>query len=225
MPGRPLISLVYSSFLHKTFSFAVLGCIAIAVSTGCSQDSKTAESKTTDSNKKVFQTISKFSASQEAQVAAATKAKDELGQSLMGELMKSFMNGGAKGSISVCKTKAPEVAKTVSEKHGLKIGRTSFKIRNSENNQPPEWAKGFVAEKSPHATYVDLKEDRMGVLFPIKVNSFCLNCHGEKDKLGEGVAEALAKNYPKDNATGFKDGDLRGYFWVEVPAGNTETKE
>jgi len=143
----------------------------------------------------------------------------------MGELMNSFMKGGAKGSITVCKTKAPEVAKTVSQKHGLKIGRTSFKIRNSETNQPPKWAEEFVAKKSPHQTYVDLNEDRLGVLFPIKVNSFCLNCHGEKDKLGEGVAEALAANYPNDKATGFKDGDLRGYFWVEVPAEKTDSKK
>ena len=27
----------------------------------------------------------------------------------------------------------------------------------------------------------------------------------------------LAKEYPADQATGFKENDLRGWFWVEVP--------
>jgi hypothetical protein len=31
------------------------------------------------------------------------------------------------------------------------------------------------------------------------------------------VTAAHAAKYPKDQATGFKEGDLRGWFWVEVP--------
>jgi len=27
----------------------------------------------------------------------------------------------------------------------------------------------------------------------------------------------LAAKYPMDQATGFKEGDLRGWFWIEVP--------
>ena len=33
------------------------------------------------------------------------------------------------------------------------------------------------------------------------------------------VREALATHYPADQATGFQTGDLRGWFWVTVPAG------
>jgi hypothetical protein len=32
------------------------------------------------------------------------------------------------------------------------------------------------------------------------------------------VAEALARYYPQDAATGFDAGELRGWFWVVVPA-------
>jgi hypothetical protein len=31
------------------------------------------------------------------------------------------------------------------------------------------------------------------------------------------VREELAERYPADRATGFKVGDIRGWFWVEVP--------
>jgi hypothetical protein len=32
------------------------------------------------------------------------------------------------------------------------------------------------------------------------------------------VKEALAEHYPEDQATGFQEGDLRGWFCIEVPA-------
>jgi hypothetical protein len=32
------------------------------------------------------------------------------------------------------------------------------------------------------------------------------------------VKQTLAKEYPDDQATGFEEGDLRGWFWIEVPA-------
>ena len=34
----------------------------------------------------------------------------------------------------------------------------------------------------------------------------------------KNVKEALAASYPADRATGFREGDLRGWFWIEVPA-------
>jgi hypothetical protein len=42
----------------------------------------------------------------------------------------------------------------------------------------------------------------------------CLACHGES--LEPAVAAKLAAAYPKDQATGFRAGDLRGAFWVEL---------
>jgi cytochrome c556 len=50
----------------------------------------------------------------------------------------------------------------------------------------------------------------------------CLICHGET--LAEPVAQAIKARYPDDAATGFREGQLRGAFWVEVPvapAGDT----
>ncbi len=36
-------------------------------------------------------------------------------------------------------------------------------------------------------------------------------------KLDPAVKEVLASGYPRDEATGFAEGDLRGWFWIEVP--------
>jgi hypothetical protein len=41
-------------------------------------------------------------------------------------------------------------------------------------------------------------------------------CHGPKEQLIPEVKEQLAKLYPEDSATGFSEGELRGWFWVEL---------
>jgi len=40
---------------------------------------------------------------------------------------------------------------------------------------------------------------------------------GTAETITEEVATAIAENYPEDMATGFTEGDLRGWLWVEVP--------
>jgi hypothetical protein len=55
------------------------------------------------------------------------------------------------------------------------------------------------------------------VMRPIAHRAICSPCHGRDDQLTPKVRAELAERYPKDRATGFKDGDLRGWLWVEVP--------
>lgn len=38
-----------------------------------------------------------------------------------------------------------------------------------------------------------------------------------RDSIDPAVLEALAENYPADQATGYSVGDLRGWTWVKVP--------
>jgi hypothetical protein len=68
-----------------------------------------------------------------------------------------------------------------------------------------------AAEVGPLA--VDLG-DRVGVLLPIAVKSACLGCHGPAAGLSPKVKEALAAAYPADRATGYAEGDARGFTWV-----------
>ncbi|MBS0204581.1 MAG: DUF3365 domain-containing protein [Planctomycetes bacterium] len=44
----------------------------------------------------------------------------------------------------------------------------------------------------------------------------CLACHGPKDQIADDVQEQLTRLYPDDQAVGFNEGDLRGWFWVDV---------
>lgn len=154
---------------------------------------------------------------QQQQRGLAIAAKDKLFQSLLGELMGSIQTNGVASSIEVCKTKAPELARSISEDMQLRIGRTSFQLRSTEN-QPPSWAESFVSDRVANEVNVSLADESLGVLLPIPLKEACIKCHGPADAIVTEVASAITKHYPDDKATGFAEGDVRGYFWVEVPA-------
>jgi hypothetical protein len=98
----------------------------------------------------------------------------------------------------------------------VRIGRTSWKLRNPAN-AAPAWAEDAIAGRSSEPTYFASDTGRLGALSPITVAEPCLKCHGSPEQLAPGVSDRLAELYPEDRATGFHDGDLRGWFWVEVP--------
>jgi hypothetical protein len=75
-----------------------------------------------------------------------------------------------------------------------------------------------VEDRVEEVQRVDLPDGRLGMLFPIRLDVKCLMCHGGPDDVLDAVKPELAKRYPQDQATGFQQGDLRGWFWVEVPA-------
>ncbi|HBD19390.1 MAG TPA: hypothetical protein DC063_04395 [Arenimonas sp.] len=55
----------------------------------------------------------------------------------------------------------------------------------------------------------------------IRVEAACLMCHG--DNIAPEIATRLAEHYPQDRATGFREGDLRGLIWAEVPLATEST--
>ncbi len=153
---------------------------------------------------------------------AATKA---LQQRLSRRLMEEMADGP--NAVKVCREEAPAIAADVSTMQGLAVGRTSHRLRNLAN-APRPWATPYVAAAAGKpsadvkAVVVDLG-DRLGYLRPIGLAGGCLKCHGTAEGLSPGVRAALAGAYPGDRATGFAEGDLRGWFWAEVskqpPAG------
>jgi hypothetical protein len=155
---------------------------------------------------------------QTAQRDKALAARDAMFQALKGRLMEVVGSEGPAAAIEVCSKEAPQIASRISQEHGLTIGRTSFRLRNPDNT-PPEWATQLVADRVPEATYL-AKDGKLAALLPIKLQPECLMCHGAENGIPPVVADALAEHYPQDEATGFQEGELRGWFWVDVPAGD-----
>jgi len=143
---------------------------------------------------------------------------------LKGELQSSMKAGGPANAVDVCQYRAPVIAKTLSDKTGWKVARTSLKPRNPAN-APDAWETKVlqVFEKrkgngespetmaySEMVTVNGIKSFRFMKAIP--TGKVCLQCHGEHIK--PELAAKLDASYPNDKARGYKFGDIRGAFTI-----------
>ena len=182
---------------------SLLSIATLAGWAGCSKSSKTAPEAAS-------------SGVTEAARKKALSAKEAMMLELSEKLASAMTQGGPPAAIEVCSQEAPKVADRISKRFGVRIGRTSFKLRNPKN-APPEWARELVEKKVEEPTFLRLDDGTVAAWFPIRIEGKCMHCHGPPETLSKEVREQLAKLYPSDQATGFQIGDLRGWFWVEVP--------
>jgi hypothetical protein len=152
-------------------------------------------------------------------VGRADAALDALKTELLQKLLEEINKGDLGGALRACGEAAGTLARRAGERYGVEIGRTSHRLRNP-SNAPRPWARPYV-ESAPGrpaeeigVRYYDLG-NRIGVLRPIWTGPLCLKCHGGSPPAD--VAAALRRLYPEDRATGFRENELRGFFWVEVP--------
>lgn len=162
-----------------------------------------------------------LSAGQRSQMESATQARNEVYQRLMARLGQQMAAGGPAAAIGVCRQEAPQITATIGQRHGVRIGRTSWKLRNPANVGPP-WTWMLLRDRPAAPRLATARDGRLGVTLPIRVTGRCLTCHGPVGSMTPAVRGALREDYPQDEAVGFGDGDLRGWFWVEVPAEATQ---
>ena len=203
---------------HRAGPAAVAVGLALVVLGGCG-DRETGEKSPADAAVGgPWQEVaaSRLNPTQAAAAGRGLAARDAMFTRLLGRLAEAMAAGGPAAAIDVCAEDAPGIAARVAEEFGVRIGRTSFRLRNPAN-APPAWVEPAVlARRGGSARFVG-PEGTIGVLEPIMVMPTCLGCHGHADQLAPGVAEAVAARYPEDRATGFDAGELRGWFWIEVP--------
>ena len=152
----------------------------------------------------------------------------QLGKELKGELSAAVEKGGPVAAIDVCHTRAPAIAARLSAQSGARVGRTALKVRNAAN--APDDVQRAVLEQFASDVATGKVEGPLEAAFEIKreggierhylraipTEALCLTCHGET--LAPELAAAIARDYPDDQATGFKLGELRGAFRVVWPA-------
>ena len=152
----------------------------------------------------------------------------QLGGQLKGELTKAIAEGGPIAAINVCYLRAPEIAAQLSQASGARVGRTALRVRNP-SNAPDELERTvleqFAADLGSGPVDRPLEavfEIRRGdaverrYMRAIPTDALCLTCHGKT--IAPELAAAIARDYPKDQATGFELGQLRGAFSVVWPA-------
>jgi hypothetical protein len=137
------------------------------------------------------------------------------------ELRAALAEGGAAHALKACHFEPDAVALRLAREEGVQVGRTSARLRNPRN-APPLWASDIVSRHLNEAArdidgYVVDLGDRVGLLRPIVEQAVCSPCHGPAERMAPRLRAEIAARYPADLATGFRDGDLRGWFWVELP--------
>jgi hypothetical protein len=163
----------------------------------------------------------------DALTAEARGIVGKFAEKLKGELVGAMKSEGPVKAIAVCNTAAPAIAKEVSA-DGWTVNRTSLKLRNA-SAAPDAWEKAalefFEAEKAKGAD--PMKLERSEVVEKDGKKTFrymkaiptaaepCLACHGGDIK--EPVKAKLTELYPKDEAVGYKEGDIRGAFSLSKP--------
>lgn len=152
----------------------------------------------------------------------------QLGGQLKAELGRAIAEGGPIAAINVCYLRAPEIAAQLSQASGARVGRTALRVRNP-SNAPDDLERSvleqFAADLGAGPIDRPLEavfEIRRGdaverrYMRAIPTDALCLTCHGKS--IAPELAAAIARDYPKDQATGFELGQLRGAFSVVWPA-------
>ena len=137
-------------------------------------------------------------------------------------LMQQMKEGGTEQALPFCNTQASPIINNINQKYNVIVKRTSLKIRNENNNPTSEEAEilknyaEFKKGEEKLTPLVNLDENGNPHFYaPIILKENCMVCHGN---VGENVTiktDSIIKSlYPKDKATGFKTGDLRGIWSI-----------
>jgi hypothetical protein len=146
----------------------------------------------------------------------------EIGQAVLkklgGNLMQQMKNGGVKQAIPFCNVAAIPLTEELSKKYNVSIKRTSHKLRNTKNKltlKEDDILKHYITSISngEKVKPIVTKDDNLKIHFyaPIKMKKKCLVCHGDISKQTDSIIKSY---YPKDLATGFKEGDIRGLMSI-----------
>jgi len=145
---------------------------------------------------------------------------------LSSALGEAIAKGGPTSALSVCRDKAPQIAKEVAAAHGVTLRRATHKPRNPKNAADEvektvlqAFGAALAKKEAPKAQVITNADGSRAFLAPIVLgNPLCLQCHGTPNQdIAPETLAAIQKLYPDDNATGFKLGDLRGLWRVTFP--------
>jgi hypothetical protein len=154
-------------------------------------------------------------------ISRADQVVAAMQDAVLRELNEALARGGPASAINSCHLEATFVAQRIGREDGTAAGRTSDRLR-SPTNAPRPWAAALVKAqagrraRSVDGFVVDLGE-KIGLLRPIAERAMCAGCHGPAERLSPGVKVVLVERYPADRAVGFTEGEIRGWFWVEMP--------
>jgi hypothetical protein len=167
--------------------------------------------------------------SPEAQNAALQRGKAIVAETfslLSSNLQTAFQQGGVSNALPFCSLAASPLTAGMAGKHGVTIRRVTHKPRNlagradtTELATLNQFEAALTGTNPPPPLVTNLTENSVTFFAPIVLNNeLCLKCHGEPGKdISAGNVAVIQRLYPQDEATGFKLGQLRGAWRIDIP--------
>ncbi len=184
----------------KVFIFIALGILIIS----CNKKSKEETTVISEESKEMLQKY-------------AVETKGILGKNLM----NAVNTQGTEKAIEFCSTKAIVLTDSMGTAFNATIKRVSDKPRNPLNmaNENETTFINELKEKISKDEKLTPKftdsDGKITAYFPIETNAMCLQCHGSKGlNIKPNVLKKIVQLYPKDQATGYKENQIRGIFVV-----------
>ena len=193
----------------------ILFAFFLFLASSCQQEKKaTSQSETTESLSEATVNEYKKKGKEIAQASFET---------LSGQLKTALEEGGVPKAIELCNVSAYPTIDGLSKKYNAKIRRTSLKIRNPKDNPTKkelvilqQYEKDYASGKKLSPIVDELDNKNLAFYAPVIVKDACLQCHGIIGETMSAENHEIVKNiYPKDQATGYAAGDLRGIWSIE----------
>jgi len=147
----------------------------------------------------------------------ALQTKGVLGKNLMNAINKQ----GTEKAIEFCSTKSIVITDSMGVALNATIKRVSDKPRNPHNlANEDEIAfinklKEKISKSEKLTSKITESNGKTIGYFPIETNAMCLQCHGSKNSdIKSKVLKKIVQLYPKDQANGYKENQIRGIFVV-----------
>ena len=145
---------------------------------------------------------------------------------LKGELMSAINQGGPIAGVDICSSKAMTITDSLSAVYKVQIKRTSAKNRNPKNSPNDlekevleNWEKDIAQSTRIVPKVFHSDNGEVNFVAPIKMQTLCLTCHGEKEFINPDLNTMILEKYPDDMAHGYKEGQLRGAWSITFPKG------
>ena len=132
---------------------------ALLLPAGCGDGNETAGWTALDA--------ARLTRAQMAQKHEAESAKEALFANLASRLQHHIKRDGLEAAIGVCRAEAPRLSEEISKERSLKIGRTSFRLRNPEN-APPVWAAPYIERREENTRLLAGPDGALGVLLMLE---------------------------------------------------------
>ncbi len=143
-------------------------------------------------------------------------------KTMAGKVKAEIKKGGPTAAIKLCSNIVQKMTAEIGKKFSVELSRVSHRPRNPKNRADQiemkiieNYINSIKAGKKLKPLVIKRKNKIYYYSPIILAFPLCTKCHGQPNKeISPETLKLIKKLYPKDRATGFKIGELRGLWKI-----------